>query len=73
MHAGGRGCKIPRPVFSGEIRAAKIQTAKGAKVEIFSHPVRKNTVHPLTVWIDGTDMEQGLFSAERYAIFKSVS
>lgn len=34
----------------------------GVRVEIFSRPVRKNTAHPLTVWIGGTDIEQGLFS-----------
>ncbi len=48
--------------------AAKIQTVKGLRVEIFSRPLRKNTIRPLTVWIVGTDVEQGLFTAGNYAI-----
>lgn len=36
---------------------AKIQAVKGLRVEIFSHPLRKNTTRPLTVWIVGTDGE----------------
>lgn len=40
------------------MRAAKIQTVKGLRVEIFSRPLRKNTTRPLTVWIGGTDILQ---------------
>ena len=47
---------------------AKIQTVKGLRVEIFSRPLRKNTTRPLTVWIVGTDVEQGLFFIIGYAI-----
>ena len=49
---------------------AKIQTVKGLRVEIFSRPVRKNTTRPLTVWIVGTEIEQGLFSTGRCAILE---
>ena len=65
--AGGQGCKILFPVFGGEMVTAKIQTVKGLRVEIFSHPVRKNTTRPLTVWIGGTDLDQDLFSIGRCA------
>ncbi|MEI3399711.1 MAG: hypothetical protein V8Q81_03690 [Christensenellales bacterium] len=51
----GQGCEILFPVFGGEIRAAKIQTVKGLRVEFFSRRARKNTTRPLTVWIVGTD------------------
>jgi len=37
-------------------------------VEIFSHPLRKNTTRPLTVWIVGTDVERGLFFIIGYGI-----
>ena len=55
--SGGQGSKILFPVFGGEMRAAKIQTVKGLRVEIFSRCVRKNTTRPLTVWIVGMDGE----------------
>ena len=45
------------PVFGGEKAAAKIQTVKGLRVEIFSRCARKNTTRPLTVWIGGTAAE----------------
>ena len=48
--------------------AAKIQTVKGERVEIFSRSLRKNTTRPLTVWIGGTDIERGLLSMRRCAI-----
>ena len=35
--------------------------------------VRINTTRPLTVWIVGTDIERGLFSADRCAILGSVN
>lgn len=35
--------------------AAKIQTVKGSRVEIFSRTLRKNTTRPLTAWIGGTE------------------
>ena len=47
-----QGCEILFPVFGGEMGAAKIQTVKGLRVEIFSRCARKNTTRPLTVWID---------------------
>lgn len=47
---------------------AKIQTVKGLRVEIFSLPLRKNTTRPLTVWIVGTDIEQGLLFVIGYGI-----
>ena len=50
---------------------AKIQTVKGLRVEIFCEA--KNTTRPLTVWIVGTDIERGLFSADRCAILGSVN
>lgn len=43
------------PVFGGEKAAAKIQTVKGLRVEIFSRCARKNTTRLLTVWMGGTD------------------
>jgi len=64
----GTGFFILFPVFGGEMATAKIQTVKGLRVEIFSRPVRKNTTRPLTAWIGGTDIEQGLFSAGRCVI-----
>ena len=48
---------------------AKIRTVKGLRVEIFSRPMRKNTTRPLTVWIGGTGIKQGLFLVMRCAIF----
>ncbi len=57
----GQDCQILFPVFGGEMATAKIQTVKGLRVEIFSRTLRKNTTRPLTVWIVGTDIEQGLF------------
>ena len=54
----GRIGKILFPVFGGEMAAAKIQTVKGLRVEIFSRPLRKNTTRPLTVWIVGTDVKR---------------
>ena len=53
------------------MRAAKIQTVKGFRVEIF-RVLCENTTRPLTVWIVGTDVERGLFSAERCAILRSA-
>ena len=35
--------------------------------------MRKNTTRPLTAWIGGTEVERGLFSAERCAIFERNS
>ena len=49
----GQGCKILFPVFGGERTAAKIQTVKGLRVEIFSRCARENTTRPLTVRIAG--------------------
>ena len=71
--AGGQGCQILFPVFGGEMTTAKIQTVKGLRVEIFSRHVRKNTTRPLTVWIVGTDIGQGLFLAGKCAILERVN
>ena len=43
------------PVFGGEKAAAKIQTVKGLRGEIFSRCARKNTTRLLTVWMGRTD------------------
>ena len=69
----GQGCKILFPVFGGEMETAKIQTVKGLRVEIFSRLLRKNTTRPLTVWIVGTDIEQGLFSVGKCAILERIN
>ena len=50
-----QGLLTPFPVFGGEKAAAKIQTVKGLRVEIFSRCARKNTTRPLTVRIVGAD------------------
>lgn len=50
-----QGLLILFPVFGGEKAAAKIQTVKGLRVEIFSRCARKNTTRPLTVRIVGAD------------------
>ena len=63
-----KGC-ILFPVFGGEMATAKIQTVKGLRVEIFCALCKKNTTRPLTVWIGGTDVEQGLFSTGKCATF----
>ena len=49
---------------------AKIQTVKGSRVEIFCEA--KNTTRPLTVWIVGTEIERGLFTAGNYAILEQT-
>ena len=69
--SGGRIEKILFPVFGGEMAAAKIQTVKGLRVEIFSRPLRKNTTRPLTVWIVGTAVERGLFFVIGYGILST--
>lgn len=50
---------------------AKIQTAKGFRVDFFA-PLRKNSTQSLTVWIGGTDIGWGLFAAGRCAILKQI-
>ena len=42
-------CGRLEAVFGGEMAAAKIQTVKGLRVEIFSRPMRKNTTRPLSL------------------------
>ena len=49
---------------------AKIQTVKGESGDFLRS---KKYYSALTVWIVGTDIERGLFSAERYAILGSVN
>jgi len=39
-------------------------------VEIFCEA--KNTTRPLTVWIVGTEIERGLFTAGNYAILEQT-
>ncbi len=59
------------PVFGGEMATAKIQTVKGLRVEIFSHPQK------ILLGLDGLDrrngIERGLFSAGRCAILRSIN
>ena len=66
-----KGC-ILFPVFGGEIRAAKIQTVRGLRVEFFSRRARKNTTRPLTVWIVGTDEIFRLQGAKVIEIFTKL-
>ena len=52
---GAQGLLILFPVFGGEKAAAKIQTVKVLRVEIFLRCSRKNTTRLLTGWIVGAD------------------
>ena len=62
----GQGCKILFPVFGSEMRAAKIQTVKGLRVDIFSRCARENTTRPLTVWIVGTGDIYVVYKARKW-------
>lgn len=53
------------PVFAAP--QDMVQQRKIKRVGIFSRP-RKNTTCPLTVWICGTEIGRGLFSAKRCVI-----
>ena len=66
----GQDCQILFPGFGGEMRAAKIQTAKGLGVEVFSRPLQKNMTRPLTVWIVGTDIIADCLRRENLLYFE---
>ena len=55
----GAGFFYPVPRFRRRNDNGKNPDGQGMS-SIFSRSLRKNTTHPLTVWIVGTDIERGI-------------